>query len=69
MSHEAFREMTWYFIGRWRDHTPEVGSAIRVWMWYRPHPANMVASNDEVGPPEHAEWVRSCSSLSFLSES
>jgi len=57
MSHEAFREMTWYFIGRWRDRTPEVGSAIRVWMWYRTHPANLVASSDEVGAPEHAEWV------------
>jgi hypothetical protein len=57
MSHEAFREMTWYFIGRWRDNTPEVGGAIRVWMWYRTHPARMVAGSDEVGSPEHSDWV------------
>jgi glucan endo-1,3-alpha-glucosidase len=57
MSHEAFREMSWYYIGRWRDNQPEVGGALRMWMWYRTHPANAVAKSDDVGPPEHADWV------------
>lgn len=58
MPHEAFREMTWYFIGRWRDRQPEVGGgALRVWMWYRPHTARMTITGDEVGRPDHADWV------------
>lgn len=59
MSHEAFREMTYYFIGRWRDRQPEVGGAMRFWMWYRTHPADMIAPGDRVGRPEHADWVSS----------
>lgn len=63
MSHEAFREMTYYFIGQWRDRQPAVGGALRLWMWYRTHPADMIAPGDKVGRPEHADWVISFSSL------
>lgn len=54
--------MTYYFIGQWRDRQPEVGGALRLWMWYRTHPAGMVAPEDKVGRPEHADWV----SLTYL---
>jgi glucan endo-1,3-alpha-glucosidase len=30
---------------------------VRVWGWWRTHPSDVVASDDPVGRPTHAEWV------------
>ena len=65
MPHEAFREMTKYFIGRWRDNQKEVnGRELRVWMWYRTHAAGAQVTGDVIGRPGNANWVRK---LSFYS--
>jgi len=65
MNHEAFREMTRYFIGRWRDDQPEVGIDVKLWIWYRTHPAAM-SSEDEVGRPANADWARDLINLMIL---
>ncbi|GFZ45246.1 hypothetical protein JCM24511_02972 [Saitozyma sp. JCM 24511] len=31
---------------------------VRVWGWWRTHPSDVVASDDPVGRPTHAEWAR-----------
>ena len=70
MSHEAFREMVKWFAGRWRDGKPEVGDELKVWAWWRTHPASVTASDDEVGQPNHAEWVSvECSANGTVAES
>lgn len=57
MPHGVFLEMTNYYAGRWRDGRPEVGNEIVVWMWYRTHPKDLKIKFDEIGRPEHADWV------------
>jgi glucan endo-1,3-alpha-glucosidase len=58
MDHIAFREMTTYFINRWRDGAPEVyRNEITVWMWYRPHPKQFSPHHDGIGRPHNSAWV------------
>lgn len=59
MDHEAFREMTAYWIDRWRfGERPEKGQGGRVRMWYRTHPKDLVAKDDQVSRPERADWTK-----------
>lgn len=30
---------------------------VTLWMWYRTHPARTVAKADQVGLPNHSDWV------------
>ncbi|ORX40144.1 glycoside hydrolase [Kockovaella imperatae] len=75
MPHEAFREMTRYFVRRWRDGLGEVEefapqskgdleSTVKVWGWWRCHSKDLKASDDPVGEPVHADWARDL--LNFL---
>lgn len=57
MDHEAFREMTAYFINRWKGSEEVEGDVIKVWMWYRTHPKDLVAEGDDVGQPKKADWA------------
>lgn len=62
MGHEAFREMTAYWIRQWKlgkTTTMENGEKqeARIWMWYRTHPKDLIAQNDEVGRPDKADWA------------
>lgn len=64
MDHEAFREMVRYFADLWRERGRGGGGVeevkedeVRVWGWWRTHPALAVAEGDEVGMPSHADWV------------
>ena len=69
MNHEAFRDMVKYFVGIWRDGKQETtdvsrlsnghqGDQVKVWGWWRTHPAMLNTQGDEVGQPSHAEWVQ-----------
>lgn len=31
-----------------------------VFLWYRPHPAALIATNDQVARPDHADWASRC---------
>lgn len=67
MDHEAFREMTRYFIHRWRNHAPEVYSdELTLWLWYRTHPAAAIASDDAVGPPDHKDVAQDLLNIVLL---
>ena len=58
MDHEAFREMVRYFADIWRDGGKEVEEReLKIWGWYRTHPASATTETDSVGRPEHSEWV------------
>jgi glucan endo-1,3-alpha-glucosidase len=58
MSHEAFREMVRYFADIWRSGGKEVlPDEVKIWGWYRTHPARAAAETDDVGRPDHSDWV------------
>ena len=64
MDHVAFREIVRYFTLLYKDKGDvfyaEQGQGrdeVRVWSWYRLHPACCIASSDRVGKPLHADRV------------
>ena len=62
MPHEAFREMVRYFANIWRSGGKEVmQDEVKIWGWYRTHPAQLAAEEDGVGRPDHSDWVRQTS--------
>lgn len=57
MDHEAFRSLTGYFIDKWRGGDGVREGEMKIWMWYRTHPKDLVAEGDEVGRPDKADWA------------
>jgi len=58
MDHEAFREMIRYFARVWRDGAGEVvENEVKIWGWYRTHPAMLTAGTDDIGRPDRSDWV------------
>ncbi|KAK4684413.1 glucan endo-1,3-alpha-glucosidase, partial [Tremellales sp. Uapishka_1] len=61
MPHDGLRDLTRYFIERWRDGKPAVeeGSTKgKLWIWYRTQSKDMVALEDPVGRPRNADWAQ-----------
>ncbi|WVQ83005.1 hypothetical protein IAT38_005143 [Cryptococcus sp. DSM 104549] len=59
MGHEGFRWLVRWYAGRWRDGRADGDGEedVRVVMWYRTHPKDMV-TEDKVGRPDHAYWAQ-----------